>query len=109
MSSDEVLSQVIADAGYDAKDILAQASSAEIKAELRKRTQEAKDVGICGVPSYRVFRRKTGQGEGEWRQVGGIVWGQDELAVVEDLVAGWDGERVAEVGDEAKRGPVSKL
>lgn len=92
MSSDDVLHSVIAEAGYDANRIMAQANSPEIKQDLRARTKEAKDTGICGVPSYRVFRRKVGSGDNEWRLTSDIVWGQDETAVVEDLISGWDGQ-----------------
>lgn len=91
MSDDKVLKQVIAEAGFDADAILQAAHEEKIKQELRLRTQEAKDAGICGVPTYRVFRRKLGQGESDWKQFGDLVWGQDEIAVVEDLIAGWDG------------------
>lgn len=95
MSSDEALRQVIAETQFDATSIMERANSDETKKALRACTQEAKDVGLCGVPSYRVFRRATG--ESEWKQVGDVVWGQDELAVVEDMIAGWDGDEAAAV------------
>jgi hypothetical protein len=47
----------------------------------------------------------------EWKAVGGLVWGQDEINVVEDLIAGWDpesSEQVAKVAREVK-GASSKL
>jgi 2-hydroxychromene-2-carboxylate isomerase len=91
MSSDEVLSAVVAEAGFDAESIMQKANSPEIKQDLRARTQEAKATGICGVPSYRIFRRKVGQGEKDWRLTSDIIWGQDDIAVVEDLISGWDG------------------
>lgn len=50
------------------------------------------------MPSYRVFKPKD---NGGWNAQGGIVWGQDETNVVEDLIAGWDDEKselVAEAG-----------
>ena len=106
MGNDDLLSKVIDEAGFSGSEILARANDPKIKADLRTRTQEAKDTGICGVPSYRVFRRKTGD---DWKFDGDIVWGQDELAVVEDLIAGWDGQEVADVGREAEPGLVSKL
>jgi len=37
--------------------------------------------------------------EGEWVPQGGLVWGQDELGVVEDLIAGWHEEEAAEIAD----------
>lgn len=61
MSDDKVLKDVIAEAGHNAEAILATANSDKIKQELRARTKEAKDIGICGVPTYRVFRRQLGQ------------------------------------------------
>jgi 2-hydroxychromene-2-carboxylate isomerase len=103
MSDDSVLEQVIADAGFDGKKILTQANSPEVKADLRARTKAAKDTGICGVPTYRVFRRR--KGEQEWQQHGDLVWGQDELTTVEDYISGWDGKSVAKIGDE----PLSRL
>ena len=109
MSSDEVLSSVITDAGYDANGILSRANSPQIKSDLRAKTKEAKDVGICGVPSYRVYRRKEEQGDAKWKLVGDIVWGQDELAVVEDLIAGWDADDITDAGMEMKPSGTSRL
>lgn len=103
MGSDDVLSKVIAEAGCDAQGILSRANEPKYKNELRARTKEAKEQGLCGVPSYRVFRK--GVQEEAWKQVGDIVWGQDELAVVEDLIAGWDdksGAAVEGIGDGGK-------
>jgi len=85
MSSDEVVQQVIQDAGFDGGAVLARASSDKYKQALRNLTQEAKQIGLCGVPSYRVFRRAS---DHSWKQAGGLVWGQDELAVVEDMISG---------------------
>lgn len=111
MSSDTVLQSVITEAGFDTDGIMAKANSPEVKQDLRARTKEAKDTGICGVPSYRVFRRKIGQGEQDWRLVSDIIWGQDETVVVEDLISGWDGESsVVENGEAARsQSGLSKL
>ena len=109
MSSDDVLKSVITEAGYDGDNVLKRANSQECKADLRARTKEAKDTGLCGVPSYRVFRRTAGAGEDAWKLFGGIVWGQDEVPVVEDLIAGWNGEGVADVGNESRSDRSSKL
>lgn len=106
MSADDILSQVIAEAGYDAPGILARANSDKYKKALRARTQEAKQIGLCGVPSYRVFRRRDGQ---DWKQVGDVVWGQDEMPVVEDLIVGWNGEGVADVSRAVDAKSGSKL
>jgi len=100
MAKDDILQQVITEAGYDGGSILTQANSPAIKAELRARTKEAQETGICGVPTYRVFRR--GKGETEWQQNGDLVWGQDELTSVEDLIAGWDGTGTAQLEGDAR-------
>jgi 2-hydroxychromene-2-carboxylate isomerase len=92
MANDEVLLKCIDAAGFDGSKILEKANSAEVKADLRARTKEAVDEGVCGVPSYRVFRRKQGQ---DWKQVGDIVWGQDLINDVEDYIAGWEPASVA--------------
>jgi hypothetical protein len=76
-----------------------QAMMQQPKDILRANTQEAKDNGLCGVPSYRVSHN-TPQG---WKINGGVVWGQDESNVVADLIAGWDEETsqtVASIGPE---------
>ncbi|RMZ81162.1 hypothetical protein DV737_g2699, partial [Chaetothyriales sp. CBS 132003] len=57
VGSERVLAQVLDEAGYDARAILDQANSPEVKSDLRARTEEAKERGLCGVPSYRVFHR----------------------------------------------------
>lgn len=88
MSNDNILHSVILDAGYNADSIISRANSSEIKQNLRARTKEAKDTGICGVPSYRIFRRSAAGGD--WKLVSDIIWGQDESVVVEDIIAGWD-------------------
>lgn len=106
VASDSVLHSVIAEAGYNADSIMAKANSPETKQDLRDRTKEAVDTGICGVPSYRVFRRKLGQRDQDWKLASNIIWGQDETATVEDLISGWDGQsRTFELGGE---GPPQK-
>lgn len=110
MSKDDILHGVIAEAGYDADEIMKQANNAEIKQDLRARTKEAKDTGINGVPSYRVFRRKVGQGESDWKLASDITWGQDNVVEVEDLISGWDGQsKVSKVVEEVDDGVKAKL
>ncbi|ORX95886.1 DSBA-like thioredoxin domain-containing protein [Clohesyomyces aquaticus] len=87
VSDDSVVADILNKAGYNGRDLIKRASAPAIKDRLRQLTAEAKAVGICGAPSYRVFRK---QNNGTWENVGGIIWGQDETNVVEDLVAGWD-------------------
>jgi 2-hydroxychromene-2-carboxylate isomerase len=99
ISDDAVLSEVLDKAGYNGAELIKQANTPAIKAKLRKATGEAKAAGICGVPSYRVFRDT---GNGTWNNVGGIVWGQDEINVVEDLIAGWDDQKSTAVAEPRK-------
>jgi 2-hydroxychromene-2-carboxylate isomerase len=99
MANDEVLRECIDAAGFDGSKILEKANSAEVKADLRARTKEAVDEGVCGVPSYRIFKKKQGQ---EWKQVGDIVWGQDLINDVEDYIAGWEPDSASIIGTSSK-------
>jgi hypothetical protein len=69
-------------------ELLKKASTPRVKDILRANTSEAREAGLCGVPSYRVSEKRGG----DWAVCGGIVWGQDELGVVQDLVDGWKEE-----------------
>lgn len=109
MSSDHVLAKVVTEAGYDGQGVLAKSNDARYKAQLRASTKEAKDLGICGVPTYRVFRRNLGSSNDEWKQSGDLVWGQDEIAVVEDMISGSDGNEVAKVGSPETKIGQSRL
>lgn len=99
VADDAVLADVLNKAGFNGAELIKKANTQEIKTQLREATAEAKAVGICGVPSYRVFRE---DGNGGWKNVGGIVWGQDETNVVEDLIAGWDDETSTELAEPRK-------
>ena len=107
MANDKVLTKFIDDAGFSGAEVMARANDQKIKTELRERTKEAKDTGICGVPSYRVFRRNVGAPS--WVQVGDVVWGQDLIADVEDYIAGWDGSSVATVESAEGKSVSSRL
>lgn len=99
MADDTVLAEALTKAGYDGPDLIQKSNAPDIKTNLRQATAEAKAAGICGVPSYRVFKQDS---SGDWNHVGGIIWGQDEINVVEDLIAGWDDERSTEVAEPRK-------
>lgn len=86
-------------AGYNGAALLAKANAPAIKAKLRENTAAAKATGICGVPTYRVLQQ---DGKGGWKPHGGLVWGQDELNVVEDLIYGWDSEHSTEPAEPRK-------
>ena len=92
-------------AGYNGADLIARANAPAIKDKLRENTAAAKAAGICGVPTYRIFRQ---QQDGHWDPQGGLVWGQDETNVVEDLIAGWDPEMSSEVAEPRKQSPLPK-
>jgi len=106
VSDDSVLQDVLTKGGYNGTDLIVKANAPAVKAKLRELTAEAKSLGICGVPTYRVLRN---DGTGGWKSVGGLVWGQDETNVVEDLIAGWDPESsnaIAEVIWGENRGKI---
>src|SRR4051812_40926400 len=54
ISSDKALADTLGRAGFDAESIISQASSQPVKDQLRKNTDEAKELGLCGAPGYRV-------------------------------------------------------
>lgn len=99
MAKDDVLVKVLNQSGYNGAELLQKANAPEVKSKLRQTTAEAKALGLCGVPSYRVLRQNS---EGKWVLQGGIVWGQDELNVVEDLIAGWDAENSVAIAEPRK-------
>jgi 2-hydroxychromene-2-carboxylate isomerase len=107
MSAESVLTDVLSRAGHNAPEILKAASTPRVKEILRANNNEAVKLGICGVPTYRVSE-KTGTG---WAVSGvgsGIVWGQDELAVVQDLIAGWKEEECQVTADVSAAHQVGK-
>lgn len=50
-----------------------------VKARLKANNDEAIKLGICGAPTYQIGDN--------------LVWGQDRLNVVQDLVLGWRPEK----------------
>ncbi|XPS69076.1 hypothetical protein M3J09_001356 [Ascochyta lentis] len=99
IADDSVLVSVLDKAGYNGASLLAKANEPAIKTELRANTAAAKVAGICGVPTYRILRQN---GTDFSEPYGGLVWGQDETNVVEDLIAGWDVEKSVEVAEPRK-------
>ncbi len=71
----EVVTAVLREAGHDPEAVLARANSAEIKDELRRRTDEAIERGIFGVPTCFVGDQ--------------LFWGQDRLDMVEAALGGY--------------------
>ena len=75
ISKGEVVSAVVRETGLS-EDLLSSADSGRVKAQLRANTERAVANGAFGVPTFQV-------------DGGQIVWGQDRLNVVEDLLCGW--------------------
>ena len=69
IGDENILRRIVGD------DLLHRAS--EFKEELRRNTEHAAKIGCCGAPSYEI--------EG-----GYLLWGQDKLDMVKDLVCGWN-------------------
>lgn len=73
----KVLSSVLTEAGFDGEALTAATQDQQIKDQLRKNTDRAFATGLCGVPSYQVNN-------------GSVLWGQDRLNVIADLLCGWE-------------------
>ncbi|XP_046853534.1 uncharacterized protein LOC124446716 [Xenia sp. Carnegie-2017] len=72
----EVLREILHKVGFDADKMFDNAQQQDIKDQLRANTDRAVKAGVCGVPSYQVNN-------------GAIIWGQDRLNIVADLLCGW--------------------
>ena len=72
ISSREVIADVVSRAGHDAGLVLSKIDTAEIKDDLRKRTEEAIELGIFGVPTWIVDGKH-------------LYWGQDRTVFVEGV------------------------
>lgn len=85
-----ILAEVLDEVGLDGAGLLERAADRRVKEQLRINTQRAQELGICGVPSFRI-------GEDA------LVWGQDRLDHVVWLMGGWRGgaRRVKLQGVEA--------
>jgi 2-hydroxychromene-2-carboxylate isomerase len=68
-SEPDTMKEVLRAAGHDADAVLARIGDASVKDDLRKRTEEAVELGIFGVPSYVVDGAK-------------MFWGQDRAHFV---------------------------
>ncbi len=83
LTREDVIVAALAGAGLSETEISSAAASADapaIKDELRARTDEAISLGIFGAPAW-IVRRSEGPV---------LCWGQDRLAWVEAVLAGWD-------------------
>ena len=83
LTDDDVIARTLVAAGVPADEVAAArrgADSDAIKAELRRRTDEAVALGVFGAPAM-VVRRPDGPR---------LIWGQDRLHWLEATLAGWD-------------------
>lgn len=74
VSDEATLRRVLGDAGHDVDAVMARIGDAQVKNELRARTDEAVKLGIFGAPAMIV--------DGE------LEWGQDRLDAVERRLSG---------------------
>ncbi|KAI8847444.1 thioredoxin-like protein [Chytridium lagenaria] len=75
----EKLRRVLDEAGFDGGELLRLAEGEEVKRRLRENHGRAVGLGLCGVPTFVV--------DGE------VVWGQDRINVVMDLLGKERGRR----------------
>ncbi|MBA3456483.1 MAG: DsbA family protein [Deltaproteobacteria bacterium] len=83
ITRDDVIATALRSAGTSEHEIaaaLAGADGADIKDDLRRRTDEAISLGIFGAPAW-VIRRPSGPL---------LIWGQDRLDWVRAACAGWN-------------------
>ena len=82
--------------GFDGRALVASASDADVKTQLRINTQRAIDAGACGVPSFQV-------------DGGPLIWGQDRWSTVSDMLDGWSPPTIREELDGPEREVRSRL
>lgn len=80
VGDEEVLKNALNSAGWDGNELVESAKTSQFaKEKLRENTERAHKLGVCGVPTFQVD-------DGE------IIWGQDRIDTVLDLLAGWNPE-----------------
>ncbi len=84
VSKPEVVREALDRAGFDGADLIAKADAPEVKEALRKATDEAIAAGVFGAPAFVV----TIRGEPGRPDATELFWGQDRLALVEEMLAG---------------------
>lgn len=87
VTREDVIAGALAAAGVPADEAAAALERAEdpaIKDELRRRTDEAIELGVFGAPAW-IARRPDGPPI--------LAWGQDRLPWVEAILEGWDPDR----------------
>lgn len=77
----ETLLRICSELGLDGTRLLKGCSDPEIKARLRKGTEEAERAGVFGVPTFVVEHAHTEEPL--------LFWGQDRIPLVERALSGW--------------------
>ncbi|XP_048588563.1 uncharacterized protein LOC5511679 [Nematostella vectensis] len=90
IGDEQVVREILTNAGYDARALIAATKSPMVKDQLKANTERAIAAGACGVPSYQV-------------NDGPVLWGQDRLNIVADMLCGWQDQ------PQQDNGPSSKL
>lgn len=94
VSRPETVSAALDRAGFDGPSLVAKAEAPEIKDALRRATDEAIAAGVFGAPAFLVTIRD----EPARPDAAELFWGQDRLALVEDLLSGARSSAVADTG-----------
>lgn len=76
IGDEAVLISVLDEAGFHGAALLDATRDPAVKARLIGNGAAARDAGVCGVPSFLVDGTT-------------LVWGQDRLAVLEEVLGGW--------------------
>ena len=71
-----VVLTLLNDGGYDGKKLIARAEENTIKEQLKLNNVRANEEGLFGVPTFQIDDKE-------------LVWGQDKLDIVEDMLCGW--------------------
>ncbi|MBK8253871.1 MAG: 2-hydroxychromene-2-carboxylate isomerase [Polyangiaceae bacterium] len=84
VSKPEVVKESLDRAGFDGAALLEKAETPEIKEALRKATDEAIAAGVFGAPAF-VATMRDEPGVSDATE---LYWGQDRLALVEEMLSG---------------------
>jgi len=71
-----VLVKILNEAGFNGEGLVKKAEGNEMKEKLKINTVRAKEEGLFGVPTFQINDKE-------------LVWGQDKLNLVEDMLCGW--------------------
>ncbi|XP_065911815.1 uncharacterized protein [Dysidea avara] len=80
IGDENVLREVLQHGGFDVNHLIKKANAPSVKEQLKENTKRAVDTGLCGVPSFQV------------NDGGVVLWGQDRLNVVADMLCNSDSQ-----------------